>query len=179
MELKLQVQTVKPTILLLSDDLTTNSGVATMSREIVVGTADTFNWYQLGGSPDHPEKGKVADLSAEVNAELGINDANVRVLHWKGFGDQDILRDLLLQLKPAAVMHFTDPRFWVWLYQMEQEIRQICPLVYYAIWDDTPFPFYNADYYASCDMILGISKQSHNIHKHVLIDSGIKVIERK
>ena len=45
-------------ILLLSDDLRMHSGVATMSREIVVGTAHKYNWFQLGAALKHPEIGK-------------------------------------------------------------------------------------------------------------------------
>ena len=35
-------------ILLLSDDLRMHSGVATMSREIVIKNSHRFNWYQAG-----------------------------------------------------------------------------------------------------------------------------------
>ena len=35
----------RKTILLLSDDLRMHSGIATMSREFVVGTAHHFNWF--------------------------------------------------------------------------------------------------------------------------------------
>ena len=50
-------------ILLLSDDIRMHSGVATMSREIVVKTAHHFNWFQLAAAMTHPEAGKVFDLS--------------------------------------------------------------------------------------------------------------------
>mgnify|MGYP001467250285 CR=1 FL=1 len=45
-------------ILLLSDDIRMHSGVATMSREIVLKTAHHFNWFQLGAALKHPEVGK-------------------------------------------------------------------------------------------------------------------------
>jgi len=167
----------KKTILLLSDDLRLHSGVGTMSREFVLGTADEFNWFQLGAAIKHPEKGKIIDVSADVNKNLGITDANVKIMPWSGYGDPHILRYLLQTVKPDAIMHFTDPRFWQWLYHMEHEIRQQCPIIYYAIWDDTPFPNYNWLSYASCDMVLGISKQSHNIHKNVLTNYNQKVID--
>ena len=34
-------------ILLLCDDIRMHSGIATMGREIVLGTANQFNWYNL------------------------------------------------------------------------------------------------------------------------------------
>ena len=61
-------------ILLLSDDLRMHSGVATMSREIVVGTAHKYNWFQLGAALKHPEVGKIVDISADVNKNTGIKN---------------------------------------------------------------------------------------------------------
>jgi hypothetical protein len=167
----------KNKILLLSDDLRLHSGVGTMSREFVLGTAEQFDWFQLGAAIKHPDQGKIIDVSEDVNKELGIDHADVKVMPWSGYGDPQILRYLLETVKPDAILHFTDPRFWQWLYHMEHEIRQQCPIVYYAIWDDTPFPNYNWLSYASCDMILGISKQSHNIHNNVLRNNNQKVID--
>ena len=45
-------------ILLLSDDIRTQSGIGTMSREIVLKTAHHFNWVNLGGAVKHPDNGK-------------------------------------------------------------------------------------------------------------------------
>ena len=65
--------------------------------------------------------------------------------------------------KPDAILHFTDPRFWGWLYAMEHEIRQQIPILYYTIWDDLPFPHWNENAYESCDLLMAISKQTYNI----------------
>ena len=64
-------------------------------------------------------------------------------------------------------MHFTDPRFWQWLYNIEHEIRQNIPIMYYNIWDDLPFPHWNENAYESCDALMAISKQTYNINNHV------------
>ena len=40
----------RKTILLLSDDIRTHSGVGTMSKEIVINTAHRFNWVNIGGA---------------------------------------------------------------------------------------------------------------------------------
>ena len=157
-------------ILLLSDDIRTNSGVGTMSREIVVQTAHHFNWINLGGAMNHPEKGKGFDLSQEVNQHAGINDSDVKILANDGYGNQTTLRQLIQSENPDAILHFTDPRYWIWMYQMENEIRQRIPLIFYTIWDDLPYPMYNRDYYRSDDMLLCISKQTKNIVKNVLRD---------
>jgi glycosyltransferase involved in cell wall biosynthesis len=155
-------------ILLLSDDIRTHSGVGTQSRQIVLNTAHHFNWINLGGAIKHPEAGKGFDISNEVNKMTGLTDSNVKVIASDGYGDPHIIRHLILQEKPDAIIHFTDPRYWIWLYQMENEIRQKIPMVFYTIWDDIPYPFYNREFYRSDDMHLCISRQTENIVKNVL-----------
>jgi glycosyltransferase involved in cell wall biosynthesis len=160
----------KKKILLLGDDIRLHSGVGTMSKEIVMGTLHKYDWVQLGGAIKHPEEGKgFIDLSKNEDTikESGISDGYIKVLPVSGYGDPDILRDVINIEKPDAIMHFTDPRFWGWLYEMAHEIRQNIPIAYYNIWDDLPFPHWNEPFYESCDLLMGISKQTYNINKHV------------
>jgi len=165
-------------ILLLSDDLRLHSGVATMAREIVIQTAHHFNWVNLGGAIKHPDEGKVFDLSADVNKEAGIEDADIKLFATSGYGNADTVRKLIQTEKPDAILHFTDPRYWTWLYDIEREIRQQMPLMYLNIWDDYPAPLYNKSYYESCDLLMGISKQTVNINKLVLEEAAKgKIIE--
>jgi len=153
----------KKKILLLSDDLRMSSGVGTMSREIVMGTAHHFDWVQIGGAIKHPEEGQVFDLSEDVNKEKGIDNAYVKIYPINGYGNPDLLRNLINTERPDAIMIYTDPRFWQWLYHMEHEIRQNIPIFYYNIWDDFPAPQYNESYYESCDLMMNISKQTYAI----------------
>ena len=67
-------------ILLLCDDIRMHSGVATMAREIVIGTSHRFNWFNLGAALKHPEVGKVFDISDDVNKNTGIPDSSVQVM---------------------------------------------------------------------------------------------------
>ena len=154
-------------ILLLSDDLRMPSGVGVMSREIVMETAHRINWVQLGAAINHPEVGKGVDISESLSKEIGVKDAYLRIFPYNGYGDPGILRWLMKNEQPDGIMHFTDPRFWGWLYNMEHEIRQTMPLMYYHVWDDVPYPRYNENYYRSCDAIFGISKQTYNIVRQV------------
>lgn len=155
-------------ILLLCDDLRMHSGIATMAREFVIGTAHKFNWAQIAGSVQHPDKGKLFNLDTATNEQLGIKDSYVRLYPVDGYGNPDILRQIMGIEKPDAILHFTDPRFWGWLYQIEREIRQVCPIGFYSIWDDLPYPMYNRAFYESCDWIGCISKQTKNIVENVL-----------
>ena len=150
----------KKKILLFSDDMRMSSGVGTMSREMIVGTAHHFDWVQVGGAVKHPEEGKVFDLSQDINNERGIDNASVKVFPVSGYGNPDLLRQLVNMEQPDAIMIYTDPRFWIWLFHMEHEIRQNIPIFYYNIWDDWPAPQYNQNYYESVDLLMNISKQT-------------------
>lgn len=165
-------------ILLLCDDIRMHSGVATMAREIVLGTAHHFNWVNVGGAVQHPDHGKGFDLSHEVNKLQGLEDASVKVVANTGYGDSMLVRTLLKQEKPDAIMIFTDPRYWTWLFDMEREIRSKIPIFYLNIWDDYPAPLYNKNFYRSVDLLMAISKQTKNINELVLDEyAKDKIIE--
>jgi hypothetical protein len=168
----------KKKILLLADDFRLPSGIGTISREIVFNTVHHYDWIQLGAALQHPEHGRGVDLSQHVAQETGVEDASVKIIPWSGYGDRNILFALINQERPDAIFHFTDPRYWTWLYAIEHEIKTTynIPIVYYSIWDDLPYPMWNASYYASCDLIMGISKQSDNIHREVLTQNGFDVV---
>jgi hypothetical protein len=53
----------KKKILLMSDDLRMHSGVATVSKDIVFETLNEYDWVQIGGAIQPPEKGKIVDMS--------------------------------------------------------------------------------------------------------------------
>ncbi len=159
-------------ILLLCDDMRTHSGIGTVAKEVVLHTAHHFNWVQLGAAIDHPEAGKRLDISQDTNKELGIDDAQVFIYPFNGYGNPDVIRQLLKLEKPDAVFIITDPRYWDWLFRIEDEIRKSCPIIYLNIWDDYPAPRYNEAFYESCDLLMGISKQTVNINRLVLGDKA-------
>lgn len=160
----------KKKVLLLSDDLRMNSGIATVSRQLVMGTADRYDWVQLGAAIQHPEHGKMIDISGDVKKHTGIEDASVKILANSGYGTPELLRQLINIEQPDIIIHFTDPRYWVWLYEIAHEIREIVPLTFLTIWDCLPSPTYNANFYASCDSLFCISKQTYGIVNRVLFD---------
>jgi glycosyltransferase involved in cell wall biosynthesis len=159
-------------ILLLTDDIRVTSGVAQIGREMVVNTSHRYNWVQLAGAVQHPEKGKRFDLSAETNKQAGIEDSSVILYPTDGYGNPDLLRQIINIEKPDAIFLITDPRYFVWVFQMENEIRKKIPIAYLNIWDSFPAPMYNKEFYESCDALFGISKQTVNINKIVLGDKA-------
>ena len=158
----------------MSDDLRMHSGIATQSKEFVMGTLHHYEWVQIAGAVKHPDEGKIIDMNDAVRAETGIKDAYLKIYPVSGYGNPDVLRQVIDMEKPDAIMHFTDPRFWVWFYQMEHEIRQTLPIFYYNIWDDLPDPKYNRDYYRSSDLLMSISKQTYGLNARILEDYGYK-----
>jgi len=158
----------KKKILLMSDDLRMHSGIATVSKDIVLETMHHYEWVQIAGAIKHPDEGKIVDMNQAVRSETGINHAYLKIYPVTGYGNPDILRRVINIEKPDAILHYTDPRFWIWLYQMEHEIRQNIPIFYYNIWDDLPDPLYNTNYYRSSDLLMAISKQTYGINKRIL-----------
>jgi hypothetical protein len=165
-------------ILFLCDDIRMTSGISTIARELVIGTSHRFNWINVGGAIQHPDNGKRLDISEDTNKIMEITDASVFIYPINGYGSPELIRQMMDIEKPDAIMFFTDPRYWTWLFQMENEIRKKVPMIYLNIWDDLPAPLYNKSYYESCDTLMAISKQTLNINKLVLGDKAADKILR-
>ena len=159
-------------ILLLTDDIRVHSGVAQIGRELVINTSHHYNWCQLAGSVKHPDKGKVTDISKDINNESGGEDAYVKLYPVDAYGNPDILREIIKMEQPDAILLITDPRYFEWVFNMEEELRVSIPIAYLNIWDDMPAPQYNEEFYESCDALFGISKQTVAINKIVLGDKA-------
>ena len=171
-------QSERKKILLMCDDIRTHSGIGTIAKEIAIHTAHHYNWVNIGAAIEHPEAGKRMDISEDTNKLLGINDASVIVYPNNGYGTPELIRQISQIEKPDAIFIFTDPRYWSWLFNIENEIRRKIPIIYLNIWDDYPAPMYNKTFYESCDALFGISKQTVNINKLVLGDKAKnKIIE--
>lgn len=165
-------------ILLLSDDIRMTSGISTMAREMVLGTAHRYNWVNLGAALNHPDNGKHLDICQDTNNVTGLTDASVFIYPSNGYGSHEIVRQLIDIERVDAIVFFTDPRYWIWLFQIENEIRRKVPMIYLNIWDDLPAPLYNRPYYESCDSLMAISKQTLNINRMVLGDKAKEKILR-
>jgi glycosyltransferase involved in cell wall biosynthesis len=157
-------------ILLLSDDIRLFTGIATQSKTLVSSTIHQFNWVNLGHSIDKQGIGKVFNFDEQIMNELGVEDPSLNLYPNDSYGNPVRLRQMIEAEKPDAIMIFTDPRYWVWLFQMEYEIKNNykIPIIYWNIWDSSPAPNFNKAYYQTCDLLLGISKQTYQINKTLL-----------
>ena len=164
-------------ILLLTDDIRFPSGVGHIGKEIVLNTSHHYNWINLGGALKHPDEGKRFDISEDGNKIHNIKDASIIIQPNSGYGDVKTIRNLIKEFNIDVIFLITDPRYFTWLFNIENEIRRTIPIVYLNIWDDYPAPAYNSAFYESCDALFGISKQTVNINKITLGEkSNNKVI---
>ena len=96
-------------IMLVCDDIRVHSGVATVAKEIVIHTAHHFNWVNVAGAIQHPEKGKVLDISSATNVEAKIEDSSVKLYCVDGYAQSAELQQILNT--EEAVPEFKMARF--------------------------------------------------------------------
>jgi len=145
----------KKTILMLSDHPLSTSGVGTQARWLIHGLISTgkYSFRCFGGAVRHD------------NYETTVVNPDFIVKPTDGFGDRNLLRQTLVQLRPDALMLFTDPRFFIWVWEMADEIRQICPITYWHLWDNDPWPDFNRVLYESTDLINCINWPTYQMVK--------------
>ena len=85
-----------------------------------------------------------------------------------GYGNQEQIRSVLRNERPDILWFMTDPRFYQWLWAIENEVRPLVPMVYYHVWDNKPYPTFNRAAYLSNDAIATISKVTDDIVKTVV-----------
>lgn len=119
------------------------------SRYLINGLLETkeYSFRCFGAAVKHADYNTVV-----VNEDFIIKPID-------GFGNRDMLRMALAIEKPDALFLFTDPRFFIWVWEMEEEIHQICPIVYWHVWDNDPWPEFNRVLYESTDLL--------NCHSHL------------
>ena len=150
-------------ILTLSDHPLTPSGVGTQTRYIIEGMLRTgkYQFISFGGLIKHQ------DYRPIKTEEFGDDWI---IIPTDGYGTQEAVRAMLWSEKPDIVWFMTDPRFWGWLWQIEEEVRHNVPMVYYHVWDNYPYPTYNKPNYDSNDFIATISKVTDDIVANVSPD---------
>lgn len=147
-------------VLTISDHPLSPSGVGTQTKYVIEALLKTgkFKFNCLAGAMRHD------NYQAVKTEEWGEDFV---IFPVDGYGSPDVLRSIMRSYKPDIIWFMTDPRFYIWLWEMEDEIRSLVPLVYYHVWDNYPYPTFNHLYYESCDFIATISKVTDDIVKTV------------
>jgi len=152
--------TKKIKVLTLSDHPMSPSGVGTQTKYMIEALLATgeFQVYSFGGAIQHN--------NYDASAVDGYgNDWIIQPVD--GYGNKNQIREFLHRWKPDILWFMTDPRFYPWLWDMENEVRSHTPMVYYHVWDNYPAPQFNRNFYLSNDFIATISKVTDDIVKTV------------
>jgi glycosyltransferase involved in cell wall biosynthesis len=155
----------KKKILVISDHPLSPSGVGTQTKYFIESLLKTgrYEFVCLGGAMKHN------NYQPQIVEPWG---ENWRIFPVDGYGNDEIIRSVLQKERPDALWFMTDPRFYGWLWEIENEIRANIPMIYYHVWDNYPAPHYNAPFYNSTDEIVCISKVTHDIVQQVAPEVG-------
>lgn len=150
----------KKKILVLSDHPLSPSGVGTQTRYMIEALLKTerYKFVCLGGAMKHND---YQPQKIDPYGEDWI------IFPVDGYGTHEMIRSIIQKEKPDVLWFMTDPRFYGWLWEIENEVRASMPMVYYHVWDNFPYPVYNGIYYRSTDEVVCISKVTHDILKNV------------
>ena len=150
----------KKKILVLSDHPLSPSGVGTQTKYMIEALLKTgrYRFICLGGAMQH------TNYDPQLIEPYGEDWVIYPV---DGYGTHEVIRSVLQKEKPDVLWFMTDPRFYGWLWEIENEIRPHLPMVYYHVWDNFPSPYFNASFYRSNDKVVCISKVTHQILKDV------------
>lgn len=141
---------------MLCDHPLSSSGVGTQARWLISGLIATgkYSFRVFGGAIRHE------------NYNVTVVNEDFIIKPTDGFGNRDMLRHALITEKPDAILLFTDPRFFIWVWEMEDEIHQVCPIAYNHLWDNAPWPEFNRVLYESTDLINCINYPTYEmVHK--------------
>lgn len=158
---------MKRKILTISDHPLSPSGVAHQTKVMIRGLLDKnpgkYQFFCFGGAVKHKDYTQVVVDQDKYGEDWIIQPID-------GYGTPDAVRSVMRTFRPDIVWFMTDPRFYSWLWNMDNEIRVHAPMVYYHVWDNYPYPQYNKKWYDSNDKIATISKVTSDIVQTVAPD---------
>ena len=142
-------------LLFIADDIRLNTGVGIQARKLLKGLAKTgkYEVVELGCASNH------RDLTPHKEDNVLIYPINIQ----REYGNQNAVRQLINKENPDVIIPFGDPRFFGYLFQMDDEVREHCKILFYHTWDNDPFPRFNVPFYNGCDGLVMISKFSYDL----------------
>jgi glycosyltransferase involved in cell wall biosynthesis len=148
----------KKKVLTISDHPLIPSGVGLQTRYVIEGLLKTGKYQVLswGAAIKHPDY-------RPQNVFPEMYNGNWLIHPIDGYGDMNRMRGAILNEKPDVLLIVTDPRFYTWLFEMSDEIRQNVPIVYWHVWDNDPTPEFNDAYYESIDYMVPLSLKTYGL----------------
>ena len=157
-------------LLTISDMPLVLSGVALQTKYLIEGLLKTgkYQILSLGAAIKHE---KYNPLRIQEYGDDWV------VLPIDGYGNPQMMREILDTEKPDAIWFMTDPRFFTWMFEMVDEISDRgIPLLWNSIWDNGPTPTFNKFFYNSCDFLGCISKLTYGIMKDLGLEHKAEYI---
>jgi glycosyltransferase involved in cell wall biosynthesis len=150
-------------VFIIADHPNAPSGVGTQTKYVIEALLKTgrYKVFCFGGAIKHP------DYSPQM---VKPYDRDFIIFPIDGYGTPEAVRSALWTEKPDILWFMTDPRFYEWLWNIENEVRDVVPMVYYHVWDNYPAPMFNKKWYESNDVIACISKLTYDIVGEVAPD---------
>lgn len=148
----------KKKILMLSDHALSTSGVGCQSRYLINGLLQKGCWTvrQYGAALKH------TDLRTQI-----VNEDFI-IKPIEGFGSRELILKCLASERPDVLLLFTDPRFFIYIWQMHDEINKICPIAYWHVWDNGPTPQFNKTLYEGTDLINCLSHLTYEMVNEII-----------
>ena len=103
-------------VLTLGDMPLSTSGVGNQSKYVIEALLESgkFEVFSLGGAMKHPQYQLIkTDKWGD----------RWKILPVDQFGTKEMVRSVLWREKPDIVWFMTDPRFWGWLWEIDNEIN--------------------------------------------------------
>tara|TARA_R100001015_G_C4605508_1_gene160527 strand:+ start:105 stop:1361 length:1257 start_codon:yes stop_codon:yes gene_type:complete len=147
-------------VLTISDHPLSPSGVGIQTKNMIEALLKTerYQVISLGGAVKHQKYDPI---------KVGDYGDDWVIIPIDGYGDHEKIRSILRTQKPDIMWFMTDPRFYEWLWEIDNEVRAHVPMVYYHVWDNHPAPVFNKIFYDSNDLIVSISKVTHDVVSEV------------
>ena len=160
---------MKSKILFIGDDIRHTTGVSRILKEVILDIANRYNIIQLACGNSSKEH-SITDVSQSVCKIRNLDECSVKLYETKNYGNLDQLKNILFSEQPHVIFLMTDPHRYKWFFEAENEIRNFCPIMYYHVWDNLPYPQFLKPIYKSCDWIGCISKLTYDCVDQVYSD---------
>ena len=145
-------------LLIISDHAMSTSGVATQSLHLIEGLLKTqkYDVVQIGAAMYHKDY------------DTRIINENFKIIPSNGFGSKALIRKTLETESPDALIIFSDTRYFEHVFEISDEIRKTCPIIYWHVWDNRPTPKFNLEIYNAVDHVACISRLTYQMCKELI-----------
>ena len=148
-------------ILFISDLITLNSGVAIQTRQLINRLLEkdkNLEIFALGVLTKVEDENQYYKWSE-------TKSKNLKMAIMPSYEDVFFVKKTCYDFNIDKVFIITDPRFY---FKFFYEFNLNIPIIYWHVWDNYPYPYFNKNLYFSCDDIMCLSKLTYNCVNEVV-----------